>query len=462
VTPSDRRLLSLVFLSCGVLVTFGNLSSVALVCVLLSLGLAIQSLSGKPWGPAPPRWAGTVVVVGLGATSVLYDKKVDHQVFLAAFIVLAGAVVLYSLARARVARILAFALAAASATIGIVANMTWGNADIDVFHFQQTAAQALLNGQSPYSPVVRSPAMVAPGVAAYLHLHFPYGPILPVLEAPFRLLGDIRVLHILAALTTSVAVLVLARRAGTLDRAACVVMAFPLTAGMVLFSWVDVITMASLAVWFVSFRSHPRVATIALAVALGAKPTTLIALVPMFFWSIRARRQMLIATVVAALFVLPFALVTGLSQFYYNVLGVQLAVFPRLDALTINSFLHSITLPILPFTVSGLAIAAATVLVLRRRPNSYGDLLTGTAILATVSFLVAKWAYFNYYYIPAVLLMMAIAGGNLPVDVPEMIRPPVAFLRCVELMRRARKHLPWSANPPAARIPGRDRPHPVA
>jgi len=294
-----------------------------------------------------------------------------------------------------------------------------------------------------------------------LHLHLPYGPILPVLEAPFRLLGDIRVLHIAAALITSLAVLALARRAGTLDRSACVVMAFPLTIGMVLFSWVDVITMAGLAVWMVSFRSHPKLATFALVLALGAKPTTLIALVPMFFWSIRARRQVIIAAAIAAAFVLPFAIITGASQFYYNVLGVQLDVFPRLDALTINSFLNSFHIPILPFAVSALVIATATVLVLRRRPSTYGEMLTGTAILATVSFLVAKWAYFNYYYIPAVLLVLAIAGNSLAVDVPDMISPPAVFLKSVNWLRGALSRIP-TAHFPETGLPAPGGSDPVA
>jgi hypothetical protein len=287
-----------------------------------------------------------------------------------------------------------------------------------------------------------APAPVAPRVLGFLHLHLPYEPVPPVLEAPFRLLGDIRVLHIVAALITSIAVVALARRAGTLDRSACVVMAFPLTVGMVLFSWVDIITMAGLAVWIVSFRGHPKVATVALVLALGAKPTTLIALVPIFFWSIRARRQVILAAVIAALFVLPFAIITGVSQFYYNVLGVQLDAFPRLDALTVNAFLDSFNLPILPFAVSALVIVATMALVLRRRPDTYGELLTGTAILDTVSFLVAKWAFFNYYYIPAVLLMLAIAGDSLPVDVPEMIRRPALFVKSVDWVRGAIGRLP--------------------
>jgi hypothetical protein len=461
-TPSDRRLLSLVFLSLGVLINYGFLSTSALVCVLISVGLSIHSFSEKRSGPALPYWAGIGLVMALAGTTLFYSRRLpSHTVFLVTFALLVAAILLYSLVKQRAAKAMAFALAGLSAITGILANMTWGFAGIDVFQFQQNASQALLHGQNPYSPVVRSPQFVAPGVHTYLQLHFPYGPILPVLETPFRVIGDIRVLHIVAALITSVAVLVLARRAGTLDRSACVVMAFPLTIGMVLSSWVDVIIMAGLAVWIVSFRSHPKIATFALALALGAKPTTLIALVPVFFWSIRARRQVIIAAVIAALFVLPFAFITGVSQFYYNVLGVQLEVLPRPDALTINAFLSRSNLPILPFAGSAVVVAAATVLVLRRRPNTYGELLTGTAILVTVSFLVAKWAFFNYYYIPAVLLMLAIAGNSLALDVPEMISPPAVFLTFVKWLRRAMGRLPGTRRSPDPGAPGHGEPPPA-
>lgn len=431
-TASDRRLLSLVFLCFGVLHNFGNLSAPALACVLISVALGIQSFSTKPWGPPLPRAAEIALLLGLGASTLLYTDRVVHPVFVGTFAILAAAVLLYSLARSTAIKVVAIAAAASSLAIGVAANITWGSAPIDVFQFQQSSAQAVLRGQNPYGPIVRSPELVPPGVLAWLHLHFPYGPVLPVLEAPFRLLGDIRLLHVVAAVITAAAVLIVARRAGTFDRSACVLMAFPLTAAMIIFSWVDIITMAGLVVWLALFRSHPRIATVALVIALAAKPTTLIALVPIFFWSTRARRQVSIAAAVAALFALPFAITIGFSQFYYNVLGVQLAVLPRLDALTINSYLNSFHLPILPFAVSAAIIITAAVLVLRRRPDSYGELLTGTAILATVSFLVAKWAYINYYYIPAVLLVLAIAGNTLPIDTPDMIRPPALFLRIVE------------------------------
>jgi hypothetical protein len=455
VTQSDKRLLSLTFLSFGVLNAFGNLSSAALVSVLASLVLALMSLSRAALVPRLNRWSGTALVLVLAATEVLYNGRFLHSTFLLTFAVLAAAILLYTFVPATAAKIVAALLAAGSVVAGAVTNISWGftaRGD-DVFHFQQDASQALLHGANPYTPVVPSLNIVPPGIARWIPLHFPYGPVLPVLEAPFRLLGDIRILHLAAAGVSSAAVVLLARRAKTLDRSVVVAMAFPLTIGMVVSSWVDIIMMAALAVWFVLFRSHPRVATVALVIALATKPTTLIALVPIFFWSVRARRQMLIAGGIAAAFVLPFALVTGLSQFYFNVLGVQLNVLPRLDALTVNSYLHAIGLPILPFAVSAVVIAVTAVLVLRRRPQTYGELLTGTAVLATVSFLVAKWAYFNYYYIPAVLLMLAIAGDNLALDSAELIRPPALLLAVVDGVRGALVRLPGSRRLPGALLP---------
>jgi len=448
-TKFDCRLFSLVFLSLAVLQHFGEFTSVALSCLFLALLFGLLSLSAKPWGPPLPRLTGILPAVALGATSLLYNGQLEHPVFTVTFAMVVVAILVHTLFASRVATMMAFVLAAGAAMVGIITNLTWGFVNMDVFQFQQSASQALLHGQNPYTPVVPSRNILPSGIPESIPLHFPYGPVLPVLEAPFRLLGDVRVLHVLAATVLSAVVLLLARRAGTFDRSACMVMAFPLTVGMVLFSWVDVITMASLAVWFVFFRTNPRIATFALVIALAAKPTTLIALVPIVFWSVRGRRQVVIAAVLAAIFVLPFALITGLSQFYYNVLGIQLAVLTRLDALTINSYLNSLGLPILPAVVSALVIGAAAVLVLRRRPRTYGDLFTATAILATVSFLVAKWAYFNYYYIPAVLLMLAIAGDSLPFDVPEMIRPPALVTAAGDGLRAAIGRIPG-----AHRLPG--------
>ena len=138
-TASDRRLLSLVFLCFGVLHNFGNLSAPALACVLISVALGIHSFSSKPWGPPLPRAATIALLLGLGASTLLYTDRVVQPVFVGTFAILA---------------------AASSVAIGVAANITWGSAPIDVFQFQQSAAQAVLHGQNPYGPVVRSPELV--------------------------------------------------------------------------------------------------------------------------------------------------------------------------------------------------------------------------------------------------------------------------------------------------------------
>lgn len=448
-TAGDRRLLSLIFLSGGMLAGFGDiasyyllsvhLSGLPIACVMISVLIALHTLTAPTFGPRLPGAARVGLVLILALLGMHYLLLLPWGIVVAAVSTQTAAIVVFSISRPRLLRAAAVVVGIGSSLWAAVASITWGRADIDVFHFQQAAAQAVLAGHNPYSPLVMSPNEVAPGVLKNIPLHFPYGPILPLLEAPVRLLGDVRVLHVVAAAFTAAAMLVLARRAGTFNIAACVAIAFPLSVGMIVSSWVDIVTMSGFAVWLVLYRSHPKVAVVALAIALCVKPTTLIALVPIYFWSVRARRQVAIAAVLAALVVLPFAVATGFSQFYYNVLGVQLSALPRLDSLTINSYLHLYNLPLLPAALSLLVVGVTTVLVLRHRPSTYGQLLTGTAVLVTMSFLVAKWAYFNYYYIAAVLLMLAVAGDALELDAPALIRPPAFCVAALDLVRRQ----PW-------------------
>lgn len=435
-TPSDQRLLSLLSLCAGLMLNLGQFSLGALLCVLVSVAVAASSLRGKRLGPPLPLAGRVVVIACLAALMLLYPGTAAHPVFPIVVAAIVTSIVVFAVSRRRAVRLAAATVAAGASCAGLAANLTWGSVGNDVFGLQQTAAQALLSGQNPYAPTVPSIQVVAPSVAAPIDLHFPYGPSLPILEAPFRLLGDVRVLHVLTAVLTVAVVVILARRAGTLDVTACLLMAFPLTIGMIIFSWIDVISMAGFSTWLVLHRSHPRIATVALAIALAARPTTLIALVPIVFWSIRARRQVVIAGALATLIVLPFLVATGYSAFYHDLVGVFLAVFPRFDSLTVNSFLHSVGLPILPAAASSLVVGATMVAVLRKRPDSYGDLMTASAVIVTVAFLVAKWAYFNYYYNAAVLLVMAVAGDGLELDAAEMIRPPAPLLIGADFLRR--------------------------
>jgi hypothetical protein len=126
------------------------------------------------------------------------------------------------------------------------------------------------------------------------------------------------------------------------------------------------------------------------------------------------------------------------AQFYQDVLGIQLQFAPRTDSLTLNSALHLIGQPLLPAAIAVLVIAVVACLVLVRKPRTYGELLTGTAVLTIASLLVAKWAYFNYYYIAAVLLAFGVAADGLPLDVPEEVRPPALLQRVWRLVSTRR------------------------
>src|SRR5260370_29453967 len=95
-----------------------------------------------------------------------------------------------------------------------------------------------------------------------------------------------------AALFAATAVLAArSARRGHVVRIAALCAAFPLTAGMVISSWVDVYTVAGFAGWLVLRERHRGLAVAALALALATKPTIAPMLLPFLVWSPSARRE---------------------------------------------------------------------------------------------------------------------------------------------------------------------------
>lgn len=443
VSAGDLRVLALASLCAAVERDLGEMSPLAIALVMVALAATAMSLvAGED--RTDPRRPTVALLCALGVTGMLYDRSLGTSAFaIVAAVSVAGILACHTWPRPGV-RVAAIVASTASWIAAVFSTVAWGSASIDVFNFQQRATSALLHGGNPYSPLVASNMMTSPDHRSSLFLHFPYGPIIPLLDVPARALGDVRVTHTLAALVMSAAILVLARRSGTLERGVALVIAFPLTSAMVIFSWVDIITMAAFTCWVVLFRTHPRLAVLALAVTLAAKPTTLVALVPVMFWSARARRQGMVAAGLAALYVLPFVVITGVGAFYQDTVGVQVAAFPRLDSLTLNSYFSAYGLPVIPTALWAVLSVGTGAVILAHRPRNHGELWTQTAVLATVTFLLAKWAYLNYYYIPAVLLLLALAGGRLEVDDEREIRPPAPVLWVLRRVQRLRRNRPRS------------------
>jgi hypothetical protein len=338
--------------------------------------------------------------------------------------VCAGAAALAPLGR----RAAALLLAAGVALLGLMAlTWTWGNVGIDVFNAVSGATSALLHGHNPYSPTFSFYYEPTPFHGSRIPGHFEYGPIVPLLAAPGRLLGDVRAMSVVAVAAIIVGLWVLARQGSQRDHAhrlVAVALASPFSYAMVHQSWVDVYLVAGLVWWLALRRTHRGWATVALAVAVLVKPTSLIVLVPAFLWSRRARIEIAVAAAGSVIFALPFVLATGAGAFWYDVIGFQLALPPRFSALTLTSYVYDDFHVVLPSLLPLVALIVAAVLILwRGRPSDEADCALQAAGVVLAGLLVAKWAFFNYYYLADAMLLIAMAGAGVELAADEVARP---------------------------------------
>jgi arabinofuranan 3-O-arabinosyltransferase len=191
---------------------------------------------------------------------------------------------------------------------------------------------------------------------------------------------------------------------------------------MVYYAWVDLPAIALFAVWLALRRAHPVWAALAVGMSLAAKPSAAPALLVMFAWVPRIRREVVGAVVIAVLVTAPFVIATGAAAFYMDVVG-NLADQPaRLDSLTLDSFLHAAGYAQLPGVVAAILVVAAAGAVLLHRPASLRDCLVGGAAIAIAAFLFAKVAYLNYYDTAAVFLLLALAVSPGPAGEPVAAR----------------------------------------
>jgi len=419
----------------GVLWSFGNFSHLGLLLVLVATGLALLALGGDHWRQGRGWWV--LITLGCGITNVLYIRHIHHlpdlQVLCALLLtVLTGAAAW--LPRGRLSRVL-LALAGISLVALTAVGITWGSADIDVFTALQGAAKALIQGHNPYGPVFRYFVEVKPGLFRtvapnFVWGHFPYGPIVPILAVPGRLLGDVRVMSMVCVLATVTGLWRLAEQGdATSDahRLVALALAAPLWVGMVHQDWVDVYMMVGIVWWLALRRDHRGWATVALTAGVMVKFTSLVLLLPAFLWSKRGRREIVLAVLLSLVLMVPFAVITGVGTFVYSLVGYQLDLPFRTDSLSLAALLYHMTRIKLPtvFPFLPLAVGAAWV-AWRGRPRSEGDLALQAGLMNVAAFILAKQAFFNYYFISEVLLLAAMAGAGLALTEDDIALPDVA------------------------------------
>jgi hypothetical protein len=409
------------FLLCGAnVVRYGVYSppAVAVLVAALLVTLLAASWRGPAWSQGRLAWVALAVATAL--VNLLWPLTADLSQFARQPSAVVGVEVGASLLLAacvgaaawmpRRGATLPLLVAGFVAVLMIIGSaLTWGFAGIDVFSVVTGATRALLHAHNPYTPLF---FFHPPRVWE----HFVYGPAVPVLAAPGYLLGDVRAMSVVAVAATIAGLWHLARQ-GTFHadahRVAAVAVACPFWAGMVVKSWVDVYLLAGFVGWMALRREHPRWAVAALAIAILVKPTALIPLVPFFLWSRSARREIVVAVVAAVLVELPFALITGLSTFVYATIGFQLSTPFRTDSLNLAAWLYRLGathLPVLlPVAMAGLG---ALLIAWRGRPRVEGELALQAALLTAAAWLLAKQAFFDYWFDCAVLLLAAMASAG--------------------------------------------------
>ncbi|MFN2581847.1 MAG: hypothetical protein ABR498_03795 [Candidatus Dormibacteria bacterium] len=408
--------LSLVNLAAGATLNFGNLSAPALALVVAALvTMCMATRAPHDYEVGALGWLFGALAVA--SVSLVYVNHTGAPIEAALTGLLIACVAVAMTARSsRPARI-GIALCGVTLLLMTAVVWRWGWLNIDVFDSLQRASGALLAGHNPYGTTFSTPNVVAPSQVVYTTIHFQYLPGAALLAAPGRFFGDVRVMSIVAIAVLFFAVIRLARQAGDdqhVNRIAGMSVALPATVAMAHYAWVDVYSVAALACWIAFRRDHVRWAAVALAASLTVKPTILIALVPFLLWSRRARREIWIAATLALLVIVPFAVMTGVTQFYQDVIGVQASLGFRYDGLTLSAGWFAITGATLPTwfgPAAGLMLAA---FVLRHAPRDLADFLLAGAILSTWAFLLAKWAFLNYYFIPIWLLALALASRSEP------------------------------------------------
>ena len=146
-----------------------------------------------------------------------------------------------------------------------------------------------------------------------------------------------------------------------------------------------------------------------LGLGICTVPTPLPMLALPWLWWPAARREITLATLLALFLCVPFALWAGPASFVRDVVAVQLDTPTRIDALTVNSFLVYLHRPFLP-TWAGILVPGLALLVTAAfTPRRWDSALLLGAVLLAVTFLMAKWAFFDYYFIVVYTIILALS-----------------------------------------------------
>ncbi len=412
--------LAITLISFANALAYGEFSELGILALCLALPIGLLSLYGVRSPPSRITLMAMIeCLVLMNASPELVQSATAKQYmpFLVVALFIGSVMMLASIQWSNITGLL---IAIAADILLYLSNIKWGHATIDVFNVLQGGAEDLMHGRNPYILWYQS---TTPHL---LRTHFPYNPGALFLAIPGRLVGDIRVSELLAMAMLTLAITLLARR--NLPRqyswwVLAIMLASPFTTHMVVQAWVEVFAMSGLATWLWLRESHPWTSIVVLGFGISASFLILPILVFVYIWHRRMRFEITMAVLVATVITLPFLLWTGATQYLRDVLIVPLSLPWRPDALNLNALWGSaMHTPLPEFVALGIPLTLFAAFLTKGRRSISTSIVMGS-LLTFGLILVAKFAFFNYYFIVVCGPILAIALGY---GVPSGIRRTTA------------------------------------
>ncbi|MFZ0168927.1 MAG: hypothetical protein WAL64_05825 [Candidatus Dormiibacterota bacterium] len=405
-------LAAIVLIGFGCARSSGEYRPTSLLLVVGGGCLLMLTATGSGRQATKATWS-AAVFLGALCTGLLFHNSVLVG-WLAPIICGVGAV-LAILFSQTLLRVFGCALAALMSITVLIEHVKWGRAPIDVFDFAQRATLQLLHGRDPYLGAYPTTTPHLP------FAHYPFWPAVLLLSVPGRLVGDVRVSNLLAAAAVIAAITVLAKRKGGTDfawRCLALSLTLPFWPFMLRQAWPEIFFIAAIALWLALRDRHRATSVVVLGVGIATVATGLPFLVFPFLWFRRARIEILAALAPALLISLPFVFWTGPAHFVSYTMLTQLHLPPRADGLDLDSAWVREIGTWLPVWVWPVVSMVVLVLLAMTRPRNWPNAFYRGTTFVLIALLLAKWAFFNYYFLVCVGVIAAIALDDVRKLVP--------------------------------------------
>ena len=308
-------------------------------------------------------------------------------------------------------------LLACFALMGIVLIRASPRPFIDVWYFQQGAADALLHGVSPYTvtyPDIYGPRAFAPYAPELLQggrvAAFPYPPLTFLAGAPaFAALGDVRY-AMLALLIGAAWLIARAAPGNTGELAAAFVLFQPRTLFVLEQSWSEplVLFCFALCLYALARKAHWALAGAALGLLAGSKQFSPFLVVPAAL--LLPRRGLWLAAAVLCAVLVPFALPDP-AAFWRGLVRFHFLQGFRSDSLSLTALAGRLMGPAVQWvSLAGVAFGALVIAFCARRGVDLPLACTAAAVAWTAVLIWNKQSFCNYWWLASGLLGAAAAA----------------------------------------------------